>query len=181
MWNLAQRVEPPALLAAWHEVTGSAPSDLTDTEWELLKPFIPAGSGRMRYGTRYIRHGTRGALNGILYQFQEGCPWSRVPIRYGAEWVVYQRHYFYKRKGVFARMLEGLQGKPEAARIVAWLRHEVSVSPSTHGSDTVTVGLIVVAHNSTDIVIAWDRPSRYIHGKSHVHTAGRGQERHSDQ
>jgi transposase len=125
---VVQRLEPPALLKAWHEVADSASSDLTDAEWELLKPFIPAGSGRMRYDTHYIRDGTRAALNGILYRLQEGCPWSRVPIRYGTEKVVYQRHHFYKRKGVFARMLEGLQDKPEAARLVEWLRSEITQS-----------------------------------------------------
>jgi transposase len=133
-FDLAHRLEPPTLLKVWHVVTDPAPSDLTDTEWELLKPFIPAGSGRMRYGTRYIRYGTRAALNGILYRFQEGCPWSRVPIRYGTETVVYQRRYLYKRKGVFARMLEGLEDNPEAARVVDWLRHEVGAVP-THAEN----------------------------------------------
>jgi hypothetical protein len=40
---LLRKLEPPTLLKAWHDVSDSAPSDLADSEWGLLTPFIPQG------------------------------------------------------------------------------------------------------------------------------------------
>lgn len=135
-FHLLRQLEPPALLKAWHNVADHAPSDLTDTEWELLKPFVPVS---YRYFNEKGGHEprTRAILNGILYRFQEDCSWSGVPIRYGTQTVVYQRHYFYKRNGVFASMLAELQDNPEAARLVAWLRHEMTAGLAHSGNRTI--------------------------------------------
>lgn len=123
-WDLTHALEPPVLLKAWHDTTGSAPSDLTDAEWKLLAPFIPAGG---RYVGNDVARLTiaRGAINGMLYRSEAGYPWSHVPTRYGTWQAIYLRCRNYKRSGVFARMLEALQDNPEAARITAWLRSEL--------------------------------------------------------
>jgi transposase len=119
---LTRPLEPPELLKIWHDITDTAASDLTDTEWDLTEPFIPAGGP---YADTYMRVRARTAVNGMLYWTQENCNWSHVPIRYGAWQAIYQRYFKYKRNGVFARMLEALQENTEAARITAWPRSEL--------------------------------------------------------
>lgn len=131
-FDLAQRLDPPTLLKAWHDLTDSAPSDLANTEWDLISLLLPAPAGYDFYNR------TRAAINGMLYQYQEQCPWSQVPIRYGRGQRIYFRRRNYQRTGVFKRMLEGLEGKSEAARIVSWLRHEVGTTPASAGNGTIT-------------------------------------------
>jgi transposase len=46
------------------------PSDLTDAEWEILEPLIPALSP-LAVNVKYTR---REIVNGILYVLRSGCP-----------------------------------------------------------------------------------------------------------
>lgn len=121
--RIVDALQPPALLKAWHDITTPAPSDLTDAEWDLIKPFVPTHGAA---GTSKHRERTRLALSGMLYWSAEGCSWSYVPSRYGLGRVIYHRHRVYKRSGIFARMLKELQGNPDAVRLVEWLTEQVS-------------------------------------------------------
>ena len=47
------------------------PSDLTDQEWTLLGPLIPAAKPGGRPRSVEMRH----ILNGIFYVLRTGCPW----------------------------------------------------------------------------------------------------------
>lgn len=117
---LPHALEPPALLKVWDDLTGSAPSDLTDAEWQLIEPLMPTGTEHAHYAR------ARAAINGMLYKAQTGCNWMNVPIRYGTWTAVYTRHRNYTRKGTFGRMVTALQGHPGgAARIITWLRGEL--------------------------------------------------------
>lgn len=51
------------------------PSDLRDTEWEILEPFLPkpARCGRPR------QHSVREIINGIRYVLRYGIPWDALP------------------------------------------------------------------------------------------------------
>jgi transposase len=50
------------------------PSDLTDAQWEILKPLIPSSSvGRPRVVEM------REVLNTIFYQNRSGCQWNMLP------------------------------------------------------------------------------------------------------
>ena len=51
------------------------PSDLSDAEWTLLAPLIPAPLP----GGRPPRHERREIVNGILYVLRTGCQWRAVP------------------------------------------------------------------------------------------------------
>src|SRR5260370_19610210 len=51
------------------------PSDLTDAEWEILKPMIPAISPE----AVIVVHERRAIVNGILYVLRSGCPWRLLP------------------------------------------------------------------------------------------------------
>jgi hypothetical protein len=47
------------------------PSDLTDAEWERLRPLIPAA----KPGGRPRKTDMRSAMNAVLYLLRTGCPW----------------------------------------------------------------------------------------------------------
>ncbi len=53
----------------------SYPTDMTDAEWRLLEPHLPApkATGRPR------RHTVREILNAIFYILRSGCAWRLLP------------------------------------------------------------------------------------------------------
>jgi len=51
------------------------PSDLTDAEWDLVKPLIP----RAKRGGRKREVVVRDVLNGILYVLSTACQWRAIP------------------------------------------------------------------------------------------------------
>jgi len=101
-------------------VAGSVPTDLTDAEWRLLVPMVPVGNRYM--SDKDFLPTARRALDGIIYRSANGCPWSHVPSRYGKPANIYQRYLAYRNRGNFKQMLAAVQDKPDAGRIVAWLR-----------------------------------------------------------
>ena len=51
------------------------PSDLTNTQWRLLEPLIPA----VKPGGRPRKYDMREVVNAILYVNREGCTWRALP------------------------------------------------------------------------------------------------------
>ena len=51
------------------------PSDLTDEQWELLSPLLPAAKPGGRPRTVELRE----ILNAILYVLRTGCAWRMLP------------------------------------------------------------------------------------------------------
>jgi transposase len=51
------------------------PSDLTDAEWALIGPLIPAA----KRGGRRRSVDVRAVLNGIFYVLSTGCQWNAMP------------------------------------------------------------------------------------------------------
>jgi transposase len=107
--------------AASDVVTESAPTDLTDAEWALLVPVLQPTSNRYARDKDYLSTSRR-ALDGIIYRSANGGAWSDVPRRYGKLANIYQRYLAYRARGNFKQMLAAVQDKPDAGRIVAWLR-----------------------------------------------------------
>ena len=56
-------------------IGGRYPSDMTDAEWTLLEPLIPAA----KHGGRPRKTDMRAAINAILYLLRTGCPWRYLP------------------------------------------------------------------------------------------------------
>ncbi|TDD16495.1 transposase [Nonomuraea diastatica] len=48
--------------------------DLTNAEWERLRPLLPEGGGR---GRRWNDHRT--TIDGVLYRARTGVPWRICP------------------------------------------------------------------------------------------------------
>lgn len=68
MWTNEQR-------ATYRREGGGFPSDLTDAEWERLRPLIPAA----KPGGRPRKTDMRSAMNAVLYLLRTGCPWRYLP------------------------------------------------------------------------------------------------------
>lgn len=51
------------------------PSDLTEAQWRLIKPLIPAA----KPGGRPRKYDTREVVNALLYVNREGCTWRALP------------------------------------------------------------------------------------------------------
>lgn len=67
------------------------PSDLTDAEWAVLQPLLPARSGR----GRPPRWSYREIVEALLYLLRGGLPWRMLPPGLFAPMTTVQ-HYFYR-------------------------------------------------------------------------------------
>ena len=57
------------------------PSDLTDAQWALIEPLVPARSSRGRgtRGGRPLKYSRRRIVEAILYVDRTGCSWRQLP------------------------------------------------------------------------------------------------------
>ncbi|WNN90855.1 IS5 family transposase [Gloeocapsopsis dulcis] len=77
-------------------------SDLTDQEWEVIRPLLPSrsqGRGRKQQVDE------REILNGIFYQLRNGCIWSDLPKDLPAWQTVYKYFRRWQRKGYGSRSM----------------------------------------------------------------------------
>jgi len=61
--------------ATYQRDGGQFPSDLTDVEWERLRPLIPDATP----GGRPRKTDMRAAMNAVFYLLRTGCPWRYLP------------------------------------------------------------------------------------------------------
>ena len=74
--------------------------ELTDAEWELLRPVLPTG----RRGP--VRKNDRRIMDGIFFILRTGSPWRDLPERYGPYTTCYNR---WSKDGSWARIISKLQ------------------------------------------------------------------------
>src|SRR3954468_3707812 len=66
------------------------PSDLTEDQWELLRPLLPAA----KLGGRPRSVDLREVVNALLYLLRTGCAWRHLPhdlIPWGTAWAYFRR------------------------------------------------------------------------------------------
>jgi transposase len=100
------RRNPPAgrELPAKAEVPGRG--DLTDEEWAVIAPLLPAERGRANRPAL----DNRPFVNGILWIASTGAPWRELPARYGKWNSVYQRFRRWSMAGVWGGVVRKLTG-----------------------------------------------------------------------
>jgi transposase len=81
--------------------------DLTDEQWDVLKPIIPAPSRRPDGRGRPWRD-PRAVLNGILWILRTGAQWKDLPERYPPYQTCHRRFQYWVRSGVFEQILQAL-------------------------------------------------------------------------
>ncbi len=89
--------------------------DLTDAEWERLRPFLPVSNGRCG---RWRDH--RQVIDGILYRVRTGVQWRDLPERFGPWKTVYERHRLWSADGTLERLLQQVQAAADAAGEIDW-------------------------------------------------------------
>ncbi|MBO4165500.1 IS5 family transposase [Micromonospora sp. MMS20-R2-23] len=98
--------------------------DLTDVQWAVLEPLLPAGKrpGRPSSWTR------RQLIDGIRWRIRVGAPWRDVPPQYGSWSAVYALFRRWQRDGTWQQVLTGLQALADAAGRITW---DVSVDSTS--------------------------------------------------
>jgi putative transposase len=78
----------------------SYPSDLSDAEWEVLKPLLPSPKG---FG-HPVEVDFREILNGIFYVQRTGCQWEMLPHDLPPYSTVYGYFQKWQRRGIWQQI-----------------------------------------------------------------------------
>jgi transposase len=90
--------------------------DLSDAQWAVLQPLLPAETGRGR-PHRWAR---RQIIDGIRWRVRTGSPWRDVPAVYPPWQTLYRWFRRWQRDGVWAQMLAALQAEADARGLIRW-------------------------------------------------------------
>ena len=90
--------------------------DLTDAQWAVLEPALPAEPGRGR-PPRWTK---RQIIDGIRWRVRAGTPWRDVPETYAPWQTLYRWFRRWQRDGTWARILARLQTRADAAGDIEW-------------------------------------------------------------
>ncbi len=95
--------------------------ELTDAQWERLRPLLPSQkpcTGRPAKDHRTV-------ICGILWVLRTGSPWRCLPASYGSWKTVSSRFYRWQKAGVWGRVLADLQRQADAEGRLDWTLHFV--------------------------------------------------------
>lgn len=98
--------------------------DLTNEQWEQLKPLLPPE----RPHTGRPNNDHRTVVNGILWVLRTGAPWRDLPERYGKWATVYSRFRRWKAARLWERILAQVQRAADERGEVDWEIHFVDGS-----------------------------------------------------
>ena len=83
-------------------------SDLTDSQWELIKEYFPAGN-KSKYDKREM-------VNAVLYLVKTGCQWRNLPSDFPKWKAVSMFYYRAQRKGIWDEVQRMLVKKTRIAQ-----------------------------------------------------------------
>ena len=101
--------------------TESYPSDLTDEQWRLIGPRLPAGPG----GGRPRATDLRAVVDAVLYVLHTGCQWRYLPKDFPPKSTVWRYFDAWRKDGTLDKIHDALRtkvraaGKPYAPRTTA--------------------------------------------------------------
>src|SRR5207245_2744906 len=81
--------------------------ELTDEQWALVEPHLPASNAR----TGRPASDRRTLLNAIFWILITGAPWRDLPERFGPWQTAYHHFSTWRKNGICARIIETLQIK----------------------------------------------------------------------
>lgn len=76
------------------------PSDMTDAQWAILEPLLPA----VRPGGRPRAHPLREIIDAIRYVLRTGCQWRALPHEYPPWQTVYHSFRAWRLDGTWERL-----------------------------------------------------------------------------
>lgn len=86
------------------------PTDLTEAQWRIIRPFVRRPSRRGR-PHKYAR---RDVIDAVLYVVRSGCQWRMLPHDFPAWKAVYQIFYRWRKNGTWQRIHDALRKKVRA-------------------------------------------------------------------
>lgn len=87
------------------------PSDLTNAQWEVLEPLIPA----VKTGGRPAFIARREIVDAMLYVLRSGCSWRALPHDFPAWQTVYHYVRVWRLDATLERVHEALRGQVRTA------------------------------------------------------------------
>ena len=81
------------------------PSDLSDREWEVIEPLLPAPKGFGRPRTVDLRE----ILNAVFYVQRSGCQWEMLPHDFPHHGTVYKYFQKWERLGIWKKIHDTLR------------------------------------------------------------------------
>ena len=102
------------------------PSDLTDAQWEFIKPLLPldANTGRPRNDDREV-------INGILYVLSTGWGWEYLPHDIETSWrTCHRRLLEYQRRRVWQKIVSELMK-------LAYRKGKINLNNAYHDASVV--------------------------------------------
>ena len=82
------------------------PTDLTDKEWALIAPYVPAA----KPGGRPEKYPKREILDAIFYILRGGCAWRLLPHDFPPWQIVYQYCWCWRNDGTWQVMHDLFRG-----------------------------------------------------------------------
>jgi len=84
------------------------PSDVSDAEWEIIKPLLPAAKSETGRGRRRTVD-LRGVYNAIRYLTRTGCAWELLPNDFPPPKTVYGYWRKWEKKGIWQKIHDELR------------------------------------------------------------------------
>jgi len=84
-------------------------TDLSDAEWELLKPLIYPADARRGRGRQRDPNSARACLDAIRYVLKTGCQWSLLPKEFAPRSTVHDALSSWTQQGLWPRINEALR------------------------------------------------------------------------
>ena len=86
-------------------------TDLSDAEWELLKPLIYPADAKRGRGRWRDANSARACLDAIRYVLKTGCQWSLLPKEFAPKSTVHDALRTWTEQGLWPRINEALRTK----------------------------------------------------------------------
>jgi transposase len=86
-------------------------SSVTDAEWAVLEPLLPAPGSTAGRGGRPEKHCRRVIVDAILYIVRGGIAWRQLPVEFPPAGTVYAVFARWARGGAWQRILDALRDR----------------------------------------------------------------------
>ena len=77
-------------------------SDLTDSQWEIIKPLLPKAGKKSKWEKREL-------INAVLYLLENGCKWRTLPYDFPPHTTVSNFYYAAGKSGLWEKLLAALE------------------------------------------------------------------------
>ncbi len=111
-------------------------TDLTDEQWSVLEPLIPAA----KPGGRPRSTDMREVINTLLYQNRTGCQWELLPHDLLPKSTVYEYFAQWREDGTWQRMVDALRAQVRCAEAPSREASPSAVSIDSQSVKTTEMG-----------------------------------------